>query len=87
MASNPSSSDGSAPAIGELITEASSARPRTARRGDRVAGLVADPSRSPDMDLHNDAARAAVAAHNSRAIDSDGAGPVSDPEGLLSGQA
>jgi hypothetical protein len=74
MTRNPGSSDGSAPAIGELLTGTSGSRPRTPRRGDRVAGLVADPTSSPEMRLHNDAARAAAALHNSGV--SDGDGPV-----------
>ncbi len=83
MARNPSSSDGSAPAIGELVTGTSGSRPRTAHRGERVAQLVTDPTRSPEMDAHNDAARAALAGHNSGA--SGGDGPVQDPTSVLSG--
>ena len=51
----------------------------------RIGGLTIDPTNSPEMRLHNDAARAAQAAHNSGASDSDGAGPVQDPTGYLSG--
>jgi hypothetical protein len=68
--------DGSKRPHGELISEASGARPRTPRRGDQVAIVTTDPTGSPDMRLHNDAARAALAAYNSGAADSDGAAPV-----------
>ncbi len=81
MARNPGSSDGSSPAHGELIGEAGARPPRTAHRNERVAGITTDPTRSPEMDAHNAAARAAVAAHNSG--ESGGDGPVSDPAGLL----
>ena len=83
MARNPGSGDGSSPAHGELISEAGARPPRTAHRGERIAGLTTDPTRSPEMDMANAAARAAVAAHNSG--ESAGDGPVSDPAGLLSG--
>ncbi len=85
MARNPSSADGSAPAIGELVTGTgtSGSRPRTAHRGERVAQVVTDPTRSPEMDMVNDAARAALASHNSGAAGGDG--PVQDPAGVLSG--
>jgi hypothetical protein len=84
MARNPSSSDGSPPAIGELIKETSGGRPpRRPRRGDPLAGLTADPTSSPEMRAHDDAARTAQAAHNSGA--SDEGGPVMDSGGLLGG--
>src|SRR6266536_15447 len=79
------SGDGSAPVRGldELHSGGGARPPRTAHRGERVAGLVTDPTRSPEMDLHNAAARAAVAAHNSG--ESGGDGPVVDPANLLGG--
>jgi hypothetical protein len=78
------SADGSKLPHGEF-PRAGARPPRRPRRGDQVTGLVTDPTSSPEMRLHNDAARAAAAAHNAGAIDSDGAGPVQDPENLLSG--
>ena len=83
MARNPGGNDGSAPAIGELVTGTSGARPRTPHRGERVAQLVTDPTNSPEMRMVNDAARAALQAHNSGAAGGDG--PVQDPGGVLSG--
>ncbi len=80
---NPGSSDGSAPAIGELISDAGARPPRRPHRGERVAQVVTDPTRSPEMNAHNAAARAAVAAHNSG--ESGGDGPVVDPANLLGG--
>lgn len=68
------SGDGSAPAHGEIISQAGSRPPRTARTGDQVAGLTVDPTSSPEMNLHNAAARAALQAHNSGASDSDSGG-------------
>jgi len=74
VARNPRSNDGSAPVIGELGGGGGS-RLRTPRRGDRVAGLTTDPTNSPEMRLHNDAARAAQAHHNSGRADGDGPVP------------
>lgn len=85
MTRNPSSNDGSAPAIGELISEASGARPRTPHRGERVAQLVTDPTNSPEMRAHNAAAAAALAAHNSGGSAADGAGPVPGLDEFLAG--
>lgn len=85
MARNPRGGDGSAPAVDELVTEAGGRPPRRPRRGERVAGLTTDPTNSPEMRMHNDAARAAVAAHNSGAADSDGADWPGDPGDLLGG--
>jgi hypothetical protein len=85
MSRNPRSGDGSAPAIGELISEASGGRPRQAHRGERVAQVVTDPTSSPEMAAHNDAARAALQAHNSGASGGDGAGPVPGMECLGGG--
>jgi hypothetical protein len=81
MARNPRSSDGSAPAIGELATGTSGSRPRTPHRGERVAQVVTDPTRSPEMDAHNDAVRAAAAGHNSGAAGGDGPVPGLDDFG------
>jgi hypothetical protein len=72
MAHNPRRGDGSTPAIGELVSEASGGGARTARRGEQAATLTTDPTSSPDMTLHNDAARAALAAYNSGAVDQGG---------------
>jgi hypothetical protein len=91
MARNPRSGDGSAPAIGELVSEAggSPSRRRVPPPGER-AGLFqsgdsdGDSSRS-GFDAHKAAARAAQAAINSGATAADGAGPVKDPTGYLSG--
>lgn len=81
----PGSSDGSAPAHGEIIGEASGARPRTPRRGDQTTGLALDGTRSPETRMVNDAARMAQGLVNSGAADSDGAAPVRGLDGLLSG--
>jgi hypothetical protein len=69
------SADGSKLPHGEFPV-AGGRPPRRARRGDQVTGLVTDPTSSPEMRAHNDAARAAAAAVNSGAADSDGAGPT-----------
>ena len=79
---NPGGGDGSAPVIGEFPSGGGS-RPRTAHRGERVAQVVTDPTNSPEMRLHNDAARAAAAAHNSGAAGGDG--PVPGLDEFLSG--
>jgi hypothetical protein len=76
MARNPGSSDGSAPVIGDLPTGTSGSRPRTPRRGDQVAGVALDGTRSPEMAARNAEALMAQALVNSGAADSDGAGPV-----------
>jgi len=80
--SDTSSTSGSSPAHGELITEASGSRPRTPKRGERVAGITLDGTRSPETDLANDAARAALAGYNTGASDA-AAGGISDPAGML----
>jgi hypothetical protein len=82
MAQNDSTSSGSAPPVGEIVTEASGGRPRTPKRAERVSGVTLDGTRSPETDLANDAARAAQAAYNSGAADA-AAGGISDPAGML----
>jgi hypothetical protein len=76
MARNPRGGDGSAPVIGELGGGGGGSRPRTARRGERVAGVVLDGARSKEMAARNAEALEAQRLHNSGASDSDGAGPV-----------
>jgi hypothetical protein len=81
------SADGSAPVHGLAEFQAAGGgtrTPRQPRRGDQTAGITTDPTRSPDMDMVNNAARMGQSLVNSGASDSDGAGPVSDPGGLLS---
>lgn len=87
MARTPGSSDGSAPAVGELVTDASGSRPRTPRRGTQAATIATSGDRDSGIrggfDEHQAAVRAAVAAHNSGTASMGGG--VNDPEGLLSG--
>jgi hypothetical protein len=77
------SADGSSPAHGELISEASGGRPRMARRGERVARVTLDGTNSDEIRAVNAAVRAAQAAHNSGEL--DGGGGISDPANLLGG--
>lgn len=81
----PGSSDGSAPAHGEIVSEASGGRPRTPRRGDQTAGIATDGTRSPEMAMVNDAARAAQRLVNWGAADSDGAASPRGLDGLSDG--
>jgi hypothetical protein len=80
--SDGSSSSGSAPPVGEVVTQATGGRPRTPKRGERVSGVTLDGTRSAEMAAHNAAALAAVADYNSGASDQQ-AGGISDPEGVL----
>jgi hypothetical protein len=93
MAKNDSTSSGGdcgpVPGLAEFLAAGGGARrPHQPRRGDQVAGIATNSDRDSSrgaLDDHQAAARAALALHNSGASDSDGAGPVSDPGGLLSG--
>jgi hypothetical protein len=90
MASNDSTSGsgdcGPVPGLSEYMAAGGGARtPRRERRGDQVAALTTDPTRSRDMDMVNNAARAALALHNSGGADSDGVGLVKDAGGMLTG--
>jgi hypothetical protein len=84
MARNPGRGDGSSPARGELIGEASGGRPRQPKHGERVAGVTLDPTNSPEIRMANDAARQALADYNSGASDA-ASGGISDPANLLGG--
>jgi hypothetical protein len=84
MAHNPRSSDGSAPAIGELVSEASGAKPRrrTVPAGFSTSNFGTGPS-ADAYRQHAEAAAQAAAAYNTGAA--DGSAPVPGLEEYVAG--